>query len=172
METNPIHEDPPQLEHPTASAVSTVPTSLPAKTGVRKAIAWAIFLGGLFAGLQGLAILILSAKYNVTSNATGMMFVKWILAAFLFIIARDVFQAVDGFSRKRTRIMSSVIGAILFLLLILKYWEMLRQVRALKNTPISFLLKIPDYGFLAIFPFTVLACLLVPFVLKKRAAQS
>lgn len=57
-------------------------------------------------------------------------------------------------------------------MLILKYWEMLRQVRALKNTPISFLLKIPDYGFLVIFPFTVLACLLVPFVLKKRAAQS
>jgi hypothetical protein len=171
METNPIHEDPPQMEYQTAAAVSAVQTSLPAKTGVRKAIAWAIFLGGLFAALQGLAILILSAEYHVNSNAIAMMFVKWILAAFFFIIARDVFQAVDGFSRKRTRIMASVIGAILLLVLIFKYWEMLRQVGALNNASISFLLKIPDYGFAVIFPFTVLACLAVPFVLKKRTAE-
>lgn len=169
METNPIHTSAPQPEHQPAAAI---PTSLPAKTSVLKPVAWAIFLGGLFAALQGLAILILSASYHFTSNAMGMMIVKWVLAAFLFLIARDVYRAVDGFFRKRTRIMASVIGAILLLLLIFKYGEMLRQVRSLKNTPISFLLKIPDYGFLLIFPFTVFACLTVPFVLKKRAAQS
>ena len=166
METNPIHEDARQPDHqPAAAAIS-----LPAKTGARNAISWAIFLGSLFAALQGLAILILSTTYHVTSSATGMLIVKWILAAVLFIIGWDVHRAVDGFSRKRTRIMASVIGGIMLLLLIFKYWGMLKQVSSLKNTPISFLLKIPDYGFLAVFPFTVFACLLVPVILKKRAA--
>lgn len=167
METNPnpINTPPPAFQP------AAVPAGLPARIVGLKPIAWAIFLGGVFAALQGLAILILSTSYNVTSGATGMMIVKWVFAAFLFLIARDLFQAIHGLIRGRTRIMAGVIGAILLLLLVLKYGEMLSQVRSLKYTPISFFLKIPDYGFLVVFPFTVFACLAVPFVLKKGTAS-
>jgi hypothetical protein len=40
----------------------------------------------------------------------------------------------------------------------------------LKDVPVSFLLKLPDYGFLIIFPFTVCACFTIPLLLKKGTA--
>jgi hypothetical protein len=118
-----------------------------------------------------LAILVLSTSHRLASNATGMMIIKGVFGALLFVVAREAYQAVGGVFRKRTRIMASMIGILLLVLLIVQYGEMWRQAGALKNLPISFLLKIPDYGFLIIFPFTVGACLAVPFLLKKGAAS-